>query len=514
MLKFSIPLQERIVGCKFSDTLSLRLFILFESGKHQTIDFKMEYQSSLSNYNFSNDNGTIAVLNGRSVKLTPLGVCNMPPPFALQTLEIPLKISPSFNCYWWKNYLFVSGIGGFVLIHNDLSSNEYKIVYEHESKQFDQRVKYFTFSADNSQKIGHILLVKYIEDSLQNELVRLCFNMEFVDGKLVLKSETNIDSINVNLCSGIFNSCTSDELMDVTFLEKLNLTAAAPKKENTKSNEDKNTKKKKDLERDLFDDLMFKQNKMEGDLDLERHEDSNPNLESKSDKFVYLITSDDVTKDKNISSLLLQANQKLDLSCLNNVVLKNISFDINKAKSVLFNNEEHIVYLTKNNRLFLDNFFLALDVTSFEIFNKFLFFTQMSNTPYHTLHIIDLSLDLPSALNRNEALYTPNFNTKSFNIRTIERGSLIVTLSRINLVFQMAIRGNLETCQPRLLVLNEACGLIKLQKYIEAYEMIRKNKINLNFLYDVDPEGFFFNISKILNQIHKVSFNIIIPFNI
>ena len=515
MLKFSIPLQENIIGFKFSDTLSLRLFILFESGKHQTYDFKMEYQSSLSNNNFANDNGTISVINGRSVKLTPLGVCNMPPPFALKTLDIPSKITPSFSCNWWKNYLFVIGTGGFIIIHNDLTCNDFSIIYEYENKIFDKRVKCFAFSADINNKLGYLILVKYVEDSMQDELIKLSFNIDYTDKKLTLKENCSIETLKVNLCSGIFNSCVSDELMDFDFLTKLEFTGASPtkeEKEETKKKKKGGEKDKKELEKDLFNNLMFNP-KDEDDDDLQQDNDSNPNLGQKGNKFIYLIHSEDHSKEKSISSLLLPSNEKLNKNNINDSIIRNITFDINRAKSVFFNNEDHIVYLTKNNRLFLDHFILALDVTSFEIFNKFLFFTQLSNTPYHTLHIIDLSLPLPTHLSKTEALYTPNFTTKNFNIRTIERGSLIVTLSKINLIFQMAIRGNLETCQPRLVVLNECYRLIKSQKYIQAYEIIRKNKINLNFLYDVDPEGFLKNISTILSQINKVNKLNLITFN-
>ena len=64
MLKYSILLTDKILDCKFSDTHSLRLFIVYESGNFQTYDFKMEYQSSLTNNNFRSDNGTVAVMNG------------------------------------------------------------------------------------------------------------------------------------------------------------------------------------------------------------------------------------------------------------------------------------------------------------------------------------------------------------------------------------------------------------------------------------------------------------------
>lgn len=173
--------------------------------------------------------------------------------------------------------------------------------------------------------------------------------------------------------------------------------------------------------------------------------------------------------------------------------------------------EEKVVYLTRNNRLYLNNNYLAADATSFEIFKNFLIFTQSSNSPYNILHILDLSnqeliMSLKQQINKNDPIFIPNFNYKHFSMRTLERTSLIVTVTRNNLIAQMS-RGNLETFYPRLLVLDSVVESVANRNYLEAFELVRKNKINPNFLYDIDPEGFFLNIELFVKQINKVSFN-------
>lgn len=257
-------------------------------------------------------------------------------------------------------------------------------------------------------------------------------------------------------------------------------------------------------------------------------------------------------KEKNISKIRI--NIDLDLynivfnsenSSINQEEVDNIikieieqdsivssNYDIIKAHSAIIkseecqmnipnakiNLEEKVVYLTRNNRLYLNNNYLAADATSFEIFKNFLIFTQSSNSPYNVLHILDLSnteliLSLKQQLNKNDPIFVPNFNYKHFSMRTLERTSLIVTVTRNNLVAQMG-RGNLETIYPRLLVLDSVVESVANRNYLEAFELVRKNKINPNFLFDIDPEGFFLNIESFVKQINKVNIYIIYIFNL
>ncbi len=247
-------------------------------------------------------------------------------------------------------------------------------------------------------------------------------------------------------------------------------------------------------------------------------------------------------KEKTISKMRIA----LDLDLYNNVFkteIKNIdqeevdkiikieseqesivtsNYDIIKARSAIIKSEESlanipnakihleekVVYLTRNNRLYLNNNYLAADTTSFELFKNFLIFTQTSNSPYNILHILDLSnteliVSLKQKINQNDPIFLPNFNYKHFSMRTLERTSLIVSVTRNNLIAQMS-RGNLETFYPRLLVLDSVVESVANRNYVEAFELVRKHKINPNFLYDIDPEGFLINIESFVKQINKV----------
>ena len=70
-------------------------------------------------------------------------------------------------------------------------------------------------------------------------------------------------------------------------------------------------------------------------------------------------------------------------------------------------------------------------------------------------------------------------------------------------VLQMP-RGNLETISPRLIVLDEIMKLVKQEENYElAFILSRKHKINLNFIYDINPTLFLKNISKFVSQVKK-----------
>ena len=88
-------------------------------------------------------------------------------------------------------------------------------------------------------------------------------------------------------------------------------------------------------------------------------------------------------------------------------------------------------------------------------------------------------------------------------MRTLERGSAIVTCSNIKLILQLP-RGNLETINLRLVVLDEVKKLILNKKFDDAFYICKKNKINLNFIYDLNPILFMNNLNLFINKIKKI----------
>ncbi|KAL5512586.1 hypothetical protein ACEPAG_3239 [Sanghuangporus baumii] len=89
--------------------------------------------------------------------------------------------------------------------------------------------------------------------------------------------------------------------------------------------------------------------------------------------------------------------------------------------------------------------------------------------------------------------------------RRIERGSRIVTAvpSNMSLVLQMP-RGNLETINPRPMVMIVVEQDIEAKNYRKAFLACRKHRIDLTILVQHDPSTFLENVSSFIDQIDDV----------
>jgi hypothetical protein len=430
----------------------------------------MEYHNSISNHNFTEDNGTVAVFSDFKVRFTPLGSCNIPPPMFLQAID--LKHNPPFAFYWWKNLLFISGMNSLTIISNNNQDDEYTELQVVEDKVFDDNVKFFIFQEDKGVNNAYIYLIKSVNDTNFDLLVQVKCNFDSnKESEMIKIISTNFIKIQRTL--GIFPSNLYDGLYDKNFFEKkINIKALGQTTPNLNQ---------LNIQSDLL--MGYSQNDVDNDTAFYLiHQENKHNVISKVSQSIH-------------SSINSNALTQTSVSC---------SFDIIKAKTIIHNKTERIIYLTRNNRLYIDDYMFALDITSFEIFKNFLFLTQTTNNPFNYLHILDINHGFSLNPNkRNEAILTLNENL--FNVRRIERGAFIVTVSKINVVIQTP-RGNLETFCPRILVLYEIIQLVETMKYLDAFELSRKHKINYNFLYDIDPEGFLANLTEILKQVKKVDY--------
>lgn len=88
--------------------------------------------------------------------------------------------------------------------------------------------------------------------------------------------------------------------------------------------------------------------------------------------------------------------------------------------------------------------------------------------------------------------------------RKIERGGLLVTIvphdSRT--VLQMP-RGNLETIKPRTLSVGIVGRLLDTCEYAKCYDILRRERINLNLIVDHNPDKFFDNMAAFINQVNN-----------
>lgn len=90
--------------------------------------------------------------------------------------------------------------------------------------------------------------------------------------------------------------------------------------------------------------------------------------------------------------------------------------------------------------------------------------------------------------------------------RSIERGARLVTVvpTNMSVVLQMP-RGNLETIYPRAMVLAGIRQLIDQKAYGKAFLHCRTQRVDMNILYDHDPEQFLSSVGLFLDQLHDVS---------
>ncbi|TMW64229.1 hypothetical protein Poli38472_012851 [Pythium oligandrum] len=95
------------------------------------------------------------------------------------------------------------------------------------------------------------------------------------------------------------------------------------------------------------------------------------------------------------------------------------------------------------------------------------------------------------------SLMQKSFAETETETRVIERGARLVAVigDRASVILQMP-RGNLEGVAPRLLVLSLTVKHIQRYEYVQALEMCRRHRLDLNLLVDYDIEGFLTNFDE------------------
>lgn len=90
------------------------------------------------------------------------------------------------------------------------------------------------------------------------------------------------------------------------------------------------------------------------------------------------------------------------------------------------------------------------------------------------------------------------------SIRRVERGSLLVTsLKKDSKVVLQMPRGNLECIQPRALSIAILGTFLDELEYFKAFDLMRKQRIDLNLIYDHNPQLFLSNVEKFVTSINN-----------
>lgn len=166
-----------------------------------------------------------------------------------------------------------------------------------------------------------------------------------------------------------------------------------------------------------------------------------------------------------------------------------------------------LVSLTSRGRLFIDGNETASNITSFALHSEFILLTTLQHT------LICVRLDAEGFRQINQDLTVKpweNGGTEKsltgLSIRRVERGSnLIIAVPKDARTILQMPRGNLECIQPRALSLGIIGTYLDELNYIAAFDAIRKQRINLNLIYDHDPSSFVKNVEKFVDDIKNPS---------
>lgn len=155
--------------------------------------------------------------------------------------------------------------------------------------------------------------------------------------------------------------------------------------------------------------------------------------------------------------------------------------------------------LTDRCHLYAGDTKLASNVSSFSICNDFLLVTTHS----HNCRC----LQLPAlSVKELQAALAADGGQNDETLRRVERGSRIVTVvpQDTRVILQMP-RGNLETVHHQALVLAQLRKWLDSLRYGEAFECMRKLRINLNLIYDHNPKVFLENIKTFITELNSIN---------
>ncbi|KAJ3518220.1 hypothetical protein NM208_g14596 [Fusarium decemcellulare] len=153
--------------------------------------------------------------------------------------------------------------------------------------------------------------------------------------------------------------------------------------------------------------------------------------------------------------------------------------------------------LSRNGHIYANSRLLAKNCTSFVITPSHLIFT----TNNHLVKFVHLSANV------DELEVPADDPEKDERCRSVERGSRLVTAipANMSIILQMP-RGNLETVFPRAMVVAGIRSLIDEKNYARAFSYCRTQRVDMNILYDHQPEQFLANVGLFLDQIPDISY--------
>lgn len=169
--------------------------------------------------------------------------------------------------------------------------------------------------------------------------------------------------------------------------------------------------------------------------------------------------------------------------------------------------------LSRSGHLYANSRLLVKNCTSFLVTCDHLIFT----TSNHLLKFVHLGRpegksrrrlfrNFDKTLMLSDLDVAPDDPENDERCRSIERGARLVTAmpTTLSVVLQMP-RGNLETIYPRAMVLAGVRQLIDKKEYGHAFAHCRTQRVDMNILYDHNPDQFLSSIGLFLDQLRDVA---------
>lgn len=185
------------------------------------------------------------------------------------------------------------------------------------------------------------------------------------------------------------------------------------------------------------------------------------------------------------------------------ILLSELCYQVEVVK---IDTRDVIVALSCTNCFSIDGKEIAKNITSFYVHSDFLLLT----TQQHTLICVSLNESGMDQLSKHDLTVKPWENGSSeisfadIYIRRVEKDSYIIAAISQNskTILQMP-RGNLECIEPRALSLHILKSHLDNCSYRTAFDIMKKQRINLNLIYDHDPKLFTDNAERFVEEIAK-----------
>lgn len=164
------------------------------------------------------------------------------------------------------------------------------------------------------------------------------------------------------------------------------------------------------------------------------------------------------------------------------ILLYDLNVLCEKLEAIQLNGTVKIIALKNQQSLYINDKKLASGVSSFNVTDSFVLFTTLDQLKF-------IRLD----------------NDQIINERRMERGGeLVVTVPKESRTVLQMPRGNLEAIQPRVLSLCIIGEMLDECEYSKAFDLLRKERINLNLLIDHDPVKFLDNLDHFVENIADI----------